>query len=324
MANIIVDAAGRRGFKKMLFNVSQYAITICVSWFVYNLLAADPGRLNLKENFFAMLLSCLTYVLVNFLLVSTIISLSMGKKLSRVLTKDVRLELLHFASLAPVTLLIVILYSVEPLSVLIVLLPLAVAHFSFENYVTLKTETQKTIEVLADIVDKRDSYTAKHSCRVANYCAQIAAELQLRPNEIENLATAARVHDLGKIAVPDSILLKRERLNHEERDVMTSHSLIGYNILKNLRFYKNGAMLVLYHHERFDGGGYPNGLRGDGIPLGARILAVADSYDAMTSDRPYRKALSKEKAMDELIKCAGTQFDPVVVKAFINILQREK
>lgn len=323
IANIIVDAVGRRGLKKMLFNVSQYAITIYLSWLVYHILEPNAGVLNIKEDFSAMLFSCLTYVFVNYFLVSTIISLSMGKNLFRVLTKDLKLEFLHFASLAPVSLLIVILYSVEPLSVLIVILPLAVAHFSFENYINLRIETKATIEVLADIIDKRDSYTSEHSFRVASHCAKIAEQLKLHPTEVETIVTAARIHDLGKISVPDSILLKSENLSPEEREVMVNHSLAGYNVINNLRFYKAGAKLVLYHHERYDGKGYPYGLSGDRIPLGARILAVADSFDAMTSDRPYRKAMSKEKALKELMACSGTQFDPDIVELFIKIRQGE-
>lgn len=324
VANIIVDAVGKRGLNKMVFNVSQYAITIYISWLVYNLLASHASGLNLKENWLAMVLSCLTYVLLNFLLVSTIISLSQGKKLFRVLTMDVKLELLHFAALMPCSLLIVILYSVEPLSVIIVFLPLAVTHFSFENYINLKTQTKATIEVLADIIDKRDAYTSEHSLRVSNYCAKIAEELKLDAAKIETIASAARVHDLGKIAVPDSILLKNGRLEPGEREKMLSHSREGYKILSNLRPYKAGAKLVLYHHERYDGKGYPSGMKGDSIPLGARILAVADSYDAMTTDRPYRKGMSKKEAIDELTRCSGTQFDPAVVEAFINVLKRKE
>lgn len=323
IANIIVDAVGRRGLKKMIFNVSQYSITIYLSWIVYNFFASNAPGLNLKENFSAMILSCMTYVFANYLLVSTIIALSQGKKLVLLLTKDAKLELLHFAALAPVSLLIVILYIVEPLSVLIVFLPLAVAHFSFDNYINLRKQTKTTVEVLAEIIDKRDSYTSKHSYRVSEYCNLISEELQLSPDDTEVIVTAARVHDLGKIAIPDSILLKQGRLEPGERDKMLSHSREGYNILNNLKPYKSGAKLVLYHHERFDGTGYPGGLKGDNIPLGARILAVADSYDAMTTDRPYRKAMSEKVAMDELKRCSGTQFDPKVVEAFLRVKQRE-
>jgi len=325
VANIFVDAIGRRGIKKMIFNISQYAITIYLSWLVYHYLSPQADILHVKESFLAMLASCLTYVVVNYLLVSTIISLSLNKKWSQVLRKDLKLELLHFASLAPVSILIVILYSVEPLTIFIIFLPLYVAHFSFENYINLRTETKRTIEVLADIIDKRDTYTSEHSIRVAGFCGKIAEELNLQPSEIETLDTAARVHDLGKISIPDSILLKNGCLTPDERKKIISHSQVGYDILNNLRFYKSGAILVRCHHEMYDGNGYPQGLNWDSIPIGARILAVADAFDAMTSDRPYRKAMAREEAMNELVRCSGTQFDPQVVKALIrHIAKGEK
>lgn len=322
-ANIVTDIIGRRGWKKMLFNVSQYAVTIYCSWFVYQFLRTSSGPINLRADFFSMILSCLTYVIVNFLLVSTVISLSQRTRLIRQLTNDVKLEMIHFATLVPVSLLIVILYNYEPLSIVILLLPLAMAHFSFDNYMTLRTETKNTIEVLADIIDKRDAYTAQHSFRVANYCEAIAHMLKLKPSDYETLITAARVHDLGKISVPDSILLKNQRLKPEERNVITDHAMIGFKILNNLRFYQSGAMFVYHHHERYDGTGYPKGLKGDRIPLGARIMAVADSYDAMTSNRPYRKAMTAEVALAEIIKNSGTQFDPKIVEVFVQIIRSE-
>lgn len=323
VANIITDVIGRRGWKKMLFNISQYAVTIYCSWFVYQLISPGHGPLDLKSDFIAMVLSCLTYVVVNFLLVSTVISLSQGTRLIRQLTSDVKLEMIHFATLVPVSLLIVILYNYEPLSILILLLPLTMAHFSFDNYMTLRTETKNTIEVLADIIDKRDAYTAQHSFRVAKYCEAMAHRLKLKPGDYETLITAARVHDLGKISVPDGILLKDSYLKPEEKKVITDHAMIGFMILNNLRFYKSGAKFVHYHHERYDGQGYPKGLKGGQIPLGARIMAVADSYDAMTSDRPYRKAMTSEEALAELIRNSGTQFDPELVEVFVEIIRSE-
>ncbi len=331
ISNIIVDAAGRRGLKKLLFNFSQYALSIYAAWIGYHYLL--PGsiehlslvtHINLKEYFPAMFLSCLIYVIVNYTLVSIVVSLHYKTKLLRELTRDVKLELLHFASLVPVSLLIVILYITEPLTILIVILPLAMAHFSFENYIVLRTETKRTIEVLADIIDKRDSYTSEHSIRVANYCRKIAEQLNLQPSEVETLDTASRVHDLGKISVPDSILLKNGCLTPAEREIILSHSQVGYDILNNLRFYKSGAKLVRCHHEMYDGNGYPQGLRSNSIPIGARILAVADAFDAMTSDRPYRRAMAREEAVKELVRCSGTQFDPHIVKAFIKVISKDE
>ncbi|MHB8987095.1 MAG: HD-GYP domain-containing protein, partial [Eubacteriales bacterium] len=322
VSNIIVDVVRKRGIKKLIFNVSQYAITIYISWLTLVFLSPDNTVILYKGHWPAMIVSSAVYVILNTILVSTVISLSEGRRPLRFLTRAINLEMLHFTLLVPVSLLIVILYTVEPMAIVILVLPLVLAHFSFDNYITLWTETRTTIEVLADIVDKKDPYTSKHSHMVADYCNDIAERIPLRPDDVETLVSAAKVHDLGKISVPDSILLKEGSLTNEEREVMITHSFVGYDILSKLRFYKIGARLVLYHHERFDGNGYPAGLKGESIPLGARILAVADCYHAMTSDRPYRKAMSSEEAISELTRCAGTQFDPKIVEVFIQVLKK--
>lgn len=323
VSNIIVDVVRKRGIKKLIFNVSQYAITIYISWLTLVFLSPDNTVIHYKGHWPAMIVSSAVYVILNTILVSTVISLSEGRRPLRFLTRAINLEMLHFTLLVPVSLLIVILYTVEPMAIVILVLPLVLAHFSFDNYITLWTETRTTIEVLADIVDKKDPYTSKHSHMVADYCNDIAERIPLRPDDVETLVSAAKVHDLGKISVPDSILLKEGSLTNEEREVMITHSFVGYDILSKLRFYKIGARLVLYHHERFDGNGYPAGLKGESIPLGARILAVADCYHAMTSDRPYRKAMSSEEAINELTRCAGTQFDPEIVEVFIQLLKKK-
>lgn len=322
VSNIIVDLLGKRGIKKLFFNVSQYAITIYASWLTFDYLISGSTVINYKEHWLAMIVSSFIYIIINTVLVSTVISLSEGRKPLRFHTRAIKFEMWHFTLLVPVGLLIVILYSVEPMAIIVLILPLALAHFSLDNYITLWTETRTTIEVLADIVDKKDPYTSKHSHMVADYCNDIAERIPLSPDDVETLVSAAKVHDLGKISVPDTILLKEGSLTNEEREIMITHSSVGYNILNKLRFYKVGARLVLYHHERFDGNGYPAGLKGESIPLGARILAVADCYHAMTSDRPYRKAMSSEEAINELTRCAGTQFDPEIVEVFIQVLKK--
>jgi len=147
--------------------------------------------------------------------------------------------------------------------------------------------------------------------------------MNLPPDDINEIEIAGQVHDLGKIGTEDRILFKTTKLNDEEYEQIKKHPAIAYRLLSNLKPYKKGAVYVLHHHERFDGKGYPAGLSGSDIPLGARILAVADSYDAMTTDRPYRRALSQSAAVDELRRCSGTQFDPKVIDTFINVLRND-
>jgi HD-GYP domain-containing protein (c-di-GMP phosphodiesterase class II) len=175
--------------------------------------------------------------------------------------------------------------------------------------------------VLAQIIDKRDKYTYEHSSRVAQYAKDIAEQLNISSNETINIETAGLVHDLGKISIEDKIINKDGKLTDDEFDLVQTHPLTGYRLLENIHPYRKSAEYVLYHHEKLNGTGYPTKISGDKIPLGARILAVADSYDAMTSDRSYRKALKQSVAVSELIKCSGTQFDPKVVEAFIDVLK---
>jgi HD-GYP domain-containing protein (c-di-GMP phosphodiesterase class II) len=176
---------------------------------------------------------------------------------------------------------------------------------------------------LVSLVDLRDSYTGGHSTRVADYCRPMALQLQLSDRETETLIMAASLHDIGKIGVPEHILRKPGKLSEEEFEYIRKHPEFGWMVLRGVEGFEDIGQMLLHHHERFDGAGYPAGLCGDEIPLGARIIAVADSFDAITSDRPYRKAASVEQAAEELQRCAGTQFDPQVVEASMVHLRRQ-
>ncbi len=167
---------------------------------------------------------------------------------------------------------------------------------------------------LARAVDARDAYTGSHSERVADLAARLAAQLGVDREQVELTRLAGSLHDLGKLAIPEEILRKPGPLSETERLVLERHPQIGFRMLESLGV-DPVADWVLHHHERWDGSGYPDGLPGDEIPLGARIIFVADAYDAMTSDRVYRDRLSDDEAIAELERCAGSQFDPDIVAA---------
>ncbi|HEV2348431.1 MAG TPA: HD domain-containing phosphohydrolase [Terriglobia bacterium] len=175
------------------------------------------------------------------------------------------------------------------------------------------------LHVLGDALDLRDSETAGHSRRVVRYCLEIATEIGCSGDESTEIIRGALVHDIGKIAIPDAILRKPARLTDEEFDVMKSHTWIGYNMLRGVGPLGRIAGFVLAHHERWDGGGYPLGLKRELIPLGARVFAIADTLDVMTSDRPYRKALPLAAALAEINRETGKQFDPKISEAFLSI-----
>jgi response regulator RpfG family c-di-GMP phosphodiesterase len=178
---------------------------------------------------------------------------------------------------------------------------------------------QNTLLALVAALDAREHETSDHSQRVVKYTVAIAERLSLQGTDLEELGRGALLHDVGKIGVPDAVLLKPGKLTTEEWAEMRKHPDIGWKMIESIPFLATPATIVLSHQERFDGGGYPRKLRGEEIHIGARIFAVADTLDAMTSDRPYRKATSFENAMAEVQRCAGSQFDPEVVRAFSDI-----
>ncbi len=177
----------------------------------------------------------------------------------------------------------------------------------------------QTLEALGAALDLRDTETAGHSRRVSLYCLAIARAIGCTNEQLKTIARGSYLHDIGKIGIPDSVLLKKGKLTPEEMTIMQTHVRIGYELLSRIPFLASASKIVLAHQERYDGAGYPQGLMGEEIPLGARIFAVADTLDAMTSDRPYRRALPFETARDEIIRESGNQFDPDVVRVFLSL-----
>ncbi|MBI3008474.1 MAG: HD-GYP domain-containing protein [Candidatus Omnitrophica bacterium] len=177
-----------------------------------------------------------------------------------------------------------------------------------------------TITALASAIDAKDGYTNGHSDRLSRYAVIIATALRLGESRVKAIEYAAKLHDIGKIATPDYILNKPGKLTEDEWREMKAHALRGAAIIEPLEFLKGVVPVVRHHHERFDGKGYPSGLRGKRIMLEARILAVADAFEAMTTNRPYQKARGIEKAKEELEKNKNSQFDPKVVDVFLRVL----
>jgi putative nucleotidyltransferase with HDIG domain len=176
-----------------------------------------------------------------------------------------------------------------------------------------------TLEALGGALDLKDAETEGHCRRVTAYTIAIGQAMGLDPSTLRQMARGAFLHDIGKMGIPDAILRKPGPLTAEEEAIMRRHCEIGYQVLQSIPFLREAAQIVLCHQERYDGSGYPRGLRGEEIPLGARIFAVADALDAMISDRPYRKALPIDVAREEIRRCAGTQFDPQVVEVFLSL-----
>ena len=208
------------------------------------------------------------------------------------------------------------------LLVLFMLLPLLLARHGWKLYIDSINQQQRLVDALNVSMEARDAYTSGHAKRVSEYAMIIAREMGLSGREIYTLQRGALLHDVGKVGVSDTVLLKPGKLTPEEREHIEAHPVIGASITSQVKFDEEIIDMVRHHHERYDGNGYPDKLRGEGISRNARILAVADTLDAMLSDRPYRKGMEKERALSRIREASGTQLDPRVVDALMRAVEK--
>jgi putative nucleotidyltransferase with HDIG domain len=303
----------RREPVDLIFNASQLMIAAAAAAVVYHGLAPSGQLLA------AGVAACFMYVVSASLVVIAAGGLTARSPL-QIWTETAGTEITQTAATYVAGYLLAVLSNGRPWLAVVMMGPIAGVQLALKRSVQLREQTVAAVESMADIVDRRDPYTFKHSENVADYAVRTAKRLGLPDREVALIRLAARVHDLGKIAVPDAVLHKQGRLTEAEFELMKKHPQTGVEVLEKFPEYRRGRELVLAHHERMDGLGYPLGLSGDQIPLGARIIAVADSWDAMTSDRPYRAALDPEVALGELLRGRGTQWDAAVVDAFAQTL----
>ena len=308
----------RQPLRHLMFNVANFALAAGVTGLVYDALRSTPiGQpLSLGGDAVALVAAAATYLVVNNTQVSLVINFSGGPFFHEWVAsfRDIGVP---YVSMAPLGALLAYAYQASPWTLLYFPMLVIVVYNGFKLFMTLRHETDHALVALADSIDKRDQYTYQHSLRVARFSQEIASHLGLSAREVDLLVSAARVHDLGKIATDNRVLFKQSSLTAEERRIINMHPAEGGELAGKFSMFRKGRLYIRHHHERWDGNGYPDGLAGADIPLGARIIAVADAYDAMTSDRPYRKALPHEIALAELERGAGKQFDAAVVEAFI-------
>jgi putative nucleotidyltransferase with HDIG domain len=217
--------------------------------------------------------------------------------------------------------LIAVLWVTSPWTIALAAIPLTAVYYAIRNTVRLETQTTEALFNLADILDARDSYTHGHSLRVGQYAEKLALAMGLSGDDAHLVFLSGRLHDIGKCAIKNEVLLKPGPLSDEEREHMCIHPDVGSQMLSSFSLFKECARFVRGHHERWDGQGYPDKLQGETIPLGARIIAVADTYDAMTTTRPYRTALPLSEAKRRLKEGAGSQWDPRCISAFLKLLE---
>lgn len=305
----------------VLFNSGQLFITVLAAAAVLSAAHVSArAELRVPEGIVAIIAAATVMYLVNLLLVATAVALATRRGPLDVFHNTHKVVLAEFASLYLVGAAAAYAAVRVPWLLILALLPAIIVYRSLQYRVELRRESVRAMERIADEVDSRDPYTYQHSKRVAQYSHAIARKLGLSAAETELVELAAKVHDVGKIRIPDSILLKPDRLTPDERRIMETHPRLGYEILRQFAEYAKVLELVLTHHERYDGAGYPNGIVGHRLLLIAQIIPVADSLDAMTSSRAYRGARTWEAALTELSSGAGTQWNPKVVSAAVEAL----
>jgi putative nucleotidyltransferase with HDIG domain len=275
--------------------------------------------LALPSTFIVALAVGAIFLAVNGGLVAFSISLRTGDSAASIIRSESRSVATSILSLAPIGWLMAQIYVIAAWASLLFALPLYMTRLAYQNYTDMREMFTQTITALAEAVDKRDPYTSKHSWRVKTIAGDIGRVMRLGEADLEALEWGGLLHDVGKIGVPDAVLLKQDRLNKEERTMMNSHPVLGAQIIKPVTRLSRELPIIRHHHEWYNGSGYPDRLIGDEIPVLARILHVADSFEAMTAARPYRMTpLTPEQAIAELRKFAGIQFDPKVVDAFVQ------
>ncbi len=310
-------------YYRTLFNGGQAALAAGAAAIAFVYLGGIPGALVFPGDIFPILAACLVYLLINTGAIIVVMSISQGVSMWGMWLVNFRWAIPNYAALAPLGIVISVVYlQIGIAGVLLLLIPLLLARYSFLQYMEMRLTYLSTIKALTKAIDAKDHYTHGHSERVAKYSVAIGRAMKLQDDYLEKLEYVALLHDVGKVGISELILNKPDRLLEDEMLAIQQHSIIGAEIIAEVRLIADLVDVIRYHHERIDGGGYPLGKKGEEIPMGARIVGVADAFDAMTTDRVYRKALSQEEALKELQRCSGTQFDPHVVEVFVGLIER--
>jgi hypothetical protein len=296
--------------------VSAAAVGGAIYWELANTAISPVGSLT---NLGAALLASSAFVIVSTTSLAVIVAPIIGMPMHTLWQSTLRLSAVEAVTLPAVGGLVSLAAQESAAAVLLLAFPLVGPQVAYRTLVRAQRSVRDTLESLADAVEQRDPYTSHHSIRVTNTVRLILQELTDVPYELtETIMAAARVHDIGKIGTRDLTLYKPGPLTTEERREMQRHAEVGGVIVSRTDEYRLTASIIRHHHEHWNGNGYPDRLAAQEIPLGSRIIAVADTFDAMTSDRPYRTAMSRAVAIEEIRRGSGAQFDPTVVSAFLR------
>ncbi len=321
---LLVTRKQRRSWRALAVNVGGAALASLAGIVAFHLV---PGHQHLWDAnlmpvlaFPALVALAAAYHLTESFIVAGAITLTSSETLMAIFGPLNRETLLPELSLIVVGLMFGVLWHYRPVLSALVVVPVFFSLRSFESEARLRKETIEAVLKMAESIDYRDTGTYEHSQRLATMTKELAYAVGLTPEHSTDIVLASRVHDLGKIGISNDILLKPGSLTPEERHIMQDHPSIGANILSSYSAFQGSVSIVRHHHERWDGRGYPEGLKGSEIPIGSRIITVVDAFDSMTADRPYRRGMSVDDAVIRLKDGMGTQFDPRVCATFIQLL----
>jgi hypothetical protein len=308
---------GQRGPLKLLFNMANLTLSVATGSVLWSLAGGDAG-LDSPFSVVGIVLAALAYFAINTGLTAAMVAFVLDLPIGLIWRRGHGNLLTANLALLAVGVPIAGLWLAYPWMLFCLAIALIALQRAMADRVKLETQTLESLFELADILDARDTYTHGHSERVGHYAEQVAVQLQLAGDRTHLAFLAGRLHDIGKCAIDNEVLLKRGALDDGERQHMRRHPEVGSAMLAHFTLFREVARFVRGHHERWDGHGYPDGLAGQAIPLESRIIAVVDSYDAMTTTRPYRTALPHAEAVRRLREGAGEQWDPQVVATFVK------
>ncbi|MHB8050488.1 MAG: HD-GYP domain-containing protein [Coriobacteriia bacterium] len=324
------ELRARKPLPLMLVNAAQLFLSGLVSGWVLVSLGAPvhelyAAQLSLVETIIAPVAAVVVFYAMNLLLVGLALYIKTGmSRIQVVQALSPGPYLLSMLILALLGYIIAHLIAAESwFSLLLLVLPFTMARRTFRVYVELTEAYTSTVRSLVTAIEAKDPYTRGHSERVARYARMLAERMGLSRGEVDLLERAALLHDVGKIGISLDTLVSPDRLTEEEVEAIRRHPALGADLVADVEFLQNIVEIIRCHHERCDGEGYPGGLAGDDIPAFARILAVADSYDAMTSDRAYKPRMSTEQACVELSRVSGAQLDASIVQSFTEVVRSQ-
>lgn len=324
VSNKNVYHVGNTPLHKTLFNGAQSFLSIgtaSVVYYSFNTKIADPF---FYKNIFPLFIAIFTYIFVNTFIITKLFSLLQEQAFVKMFANNFKWTLPNSFVISTLGIFISLLYlNYGTIIMLLFFGPLLLARYSFKMYVDTKALYMETVYALTKAMEAKDPYTNGHSRRVAEVAVKLSTYMNVPQHRVETLKTAALLHDIGKIGIEDSILNKPGKLTELEMDKIRCHPVIGTNILNDVDFLKDEREIIYSHHERYDGKGYPDGVSGDSIPIEAAILAVSDAFDAMTSDRSYRKGMTVQKALSIIKEEAGYQFHPEVALSFYRMVENE-